>query len=244
MCLQEQECNRLSAVFPFDSWTILLHCTWKLIWKRPSFLTSVDFHFLFIILQPLTCFCVYFLPLSLIVRYSLHGSLLPRGCLILLRPCSAPHNEANSDSRVADIQATCCICFQRQASGWEPVTSQDVLTMTGCRCPKLGGRESNFKEHLVSWYTSPFKTCPNWSHRDRGCKVWWSLCLVRGKVQMKYYLVYLYYRYSHASLRFRYYHCKYCNGTPPVPVPCPDPGSGPSPSSGSDSGTGSGSGSV
>lgn len=48
-----------------------------------------------------------------------------------------------------------CICFQRRASGWERLTSQDTLTMTGCRCPKLAGRESNFKDHCVSTHTHP-----------------------------------------------------------------------------------------
>lgn len=32
------------------------------------------------------------------------------------------------------------------ASQRDSVTSQDVLTMTGCRCLKLAGRESNFKD--------------------------------------------------------------------------------------------------
>lgn len=61
-----------------------------------------------------------------------------------------------SDGGVADTQAACCICFQWQASGWKSMTSQDVFTMTGCRCPKLAGRESNFAEHFVFRHTSHF----------------------------------------------------------------------------------------
>lgn len=60
-------------------------------------------------------------------------------------------------TEVTACGTTCCICFQWQAPGWEPMTSQDVFTMTGCRCPELAGREANFKDHFVSRH-SPFLT--------------------------------------------------------------------------------------
>lgn len=51
-------------------------------------------------------------------------------------------------------------------------TSQDALTMTGCRCPKLAGRASNFKEQqLPLWKTSATQA---------GGEVWSLCCLLSG----------------------------------------------------------------
>ena len=73
-------------------------------------------------------------------------------CTEAASPCQDPARLSTMSRTVTagwpTYRAACCICFQRQAAEWKRVTSQDALTMTGCRCPKLAGRESNFKEKI------------------------------------------------------------------------------------------------
>lgn len=82
--------------------------------------------------------------------FSFLSSSFTGGCLVSLsRP---PFGLHTTNSAVTagwpTLRRARCICFQQPASQWDPVTLQDALTMTGCRCPKLAGRGINYKEFL------------------------------------------------------------------------------------------------
>lgn len=107
-------------------------------------------------------------PIRLSKMFNLHtvSSLFPLSfpsshCLLAARRSphlfSAPHNEPQrwqQGGRRTGPHAASVSSDVHQDR--ERLTSQDTLTMTGCRCPKLAGRESNFKDHCVSTHTSHF----------------------------------------------------------------------------------------
>lgn len=154
---------------------------------------------------PLGLCTIYVVLYLYLMTVSLYMCLFP-SVLILFFPFSHPHPLAAR--RLPQLVKAICnepqggqhICLHAASVSSDKHQDESLWphrTMTGCRCPKLAGRRSNFKEHFVSKHASHFKRTALTRLED----VKWEpcSCLLRRNTQLNNYFVCKCYKFWHVS---------------------------------------------